>query len=180
MARTEERQAQFDFTHIFDPARQRCRAQGRARIRSTDDRDKTVVVMKETVRRNTSAGSGSATGWPPPIPGRSAAPTGQREAQHPTPRSLQTLAAENLIHTLGLANLELVGPPLARYHDFCFAVQGRSRTARRTQRRIVGDHRRRDPGASARKMDRADAERKVWNEISRWSGQRWGQCCVQA
>jgi ABC-type amino acid transport substrate-binding protein len=35
----------------------------------------------------------------------------------------QTLAAENLIRTLGLTNLEIVGPPLAQYQDFCFAVR---------------------------------------------------------
>jgi len=36
---------------------------------------------------------------------------------------VQTLAGENLIHELGLSNLEMVGPPLAKYHDFCFAVR---------------------------------------------------------
>ena len=35
----------------------------------------------------------------------------------------QTLAAENIIRTLGLSNLETVGPPLAHYHDYYFAVR---------------------------------------------------------
>ena len=123
MARTEERQAQFDFTAPYLTLHGSVVVRkGDARIRSADDlRDKTVVVMKgdsseEYVRRFGLSDRVATTDTLEEALRQLA--SGKHDAT-----VMQTLAAENLIHTLGLANLELVGPPLARYHDFCFAVR---------------------------------------------------------
>ncbi|MFB0935296.1 MAG: PAS domain S-box protein [Propionivibrio sp.] len=123
VARTEERQAQFDFTAPYLTLHGSVVVRkGDSRIRSAEDlRDKTIVVMKgdsseEYVHRFRLSDRIATTDTLEEALRQLAA--GKHDAM-----VMQTLAAENLINTLGLSNLELVGPPLARYHDFCFAVR---------------------------------------------------------
>ena len=123
VARTEERQAQFDFTAPYLSLHGSVVVRkGDSRIRSAEDlRDKTVVVMKddsseEYVHRFRLSDRIATTDTLEEALRQLAA--GKHDAM-----VMQTLAAENLINALGLSNIELVGPPLARYHDFCFAVR---------------------------------------------------------
>jgi len=123
VARTEERQAQFDFTAPYLTLHGSVVVRkGDSRIRSAEDlRDKTIVVMKgdsseEYVHRFRLSDRIATTDTLEEALRQLAA--GKHDAM-----VMQTLAAENLINALGLSNLELVGPPLARYHDFCFAVR---------------------------------------------------------
>ena len=123
VARTEERQAIYDFTapylnlHGSIVVRK-----GDRRIRGTSDlQDKTVVVMKgdsaeEYVKANRLTTQIATTETIEE--GLRQLAAGKHDAL-----VVQTLAAERLIAELGLSNLVLAGPPLARYHDFAFAVR---------------------------------------------------------
>ena len=123
VARTEERQAIYDFTapylnlHGSIVVRK-----GDRRIRGTSDlQDKTVVVMKgdsaeEYVKANRLTTQIATTETIEE--GLRQLAAGKHDAL-----VVQTLAAERLIAELGLSNLVLAGPPLARYHDFAFAVK---------------------------------------------------------
>ena len=123
VARTEERQATYDFTapylNIHGTIVVR---KGDGRIRNTSDlQDKAVVVMKgdsaeEYVRSNRLTERIATTETIEDALRQLAA--GKHDAM-----VVQTLAAERLIAELGLSGLELAGPPLSRYHDFCFAVK---------------------------------------------------------
>ena len=123
VARTEERQAHFDFTAPYLTLHGSVIVRkGDSRIRSADDlRDKAIVVMKgdsseEYVNRHRLSNRIATTDTLEEALRQLA--DGKYDAT-----VMQTLAAENLIHSLGLSNLELAGPPLERYHDFCFAVR---------------------------------------------------------
>ena len=123
VARTEERQAAYDFTapylnlHGSVVVRK-----GDARIRDASDlRDKTVVVMQgdsaeEYVRANRLSEHVETTVTIED--GLRQLAAGKYDAM-----VVQTLAAEQLIAVLKLSNLQLAGPPLSRYHDFSFAVK---------------------------------------------------------
>ncbi len=123
VARTEERQAVYDFTapylNIHGTIVVR---KGDGRIRSPSDlQDKTVVVMKgdsaeEYVKANRLTERIATTETIEE--GLRQLAAGEHDAM-----VVQTLAAERLIAELGLSGLELAGPPLSRYHDFCFAVK---------------------------------------------------------
>lgn len=123
VARTAERQADFDFTAPYLTVHGTIVVRrGDSRIRRAEDlRDKTIVVMKgdsseEYVQRVHLSDKVVSTETLEEALKQLAA--GQHDAM-----VLQTLAAENLIRTLRLSNLETVGPPLPNYHDFCFAVR---------------------------------------------------------
>ena len=123
MARTDERREHFDFTAPYLTLHGSVVVRkGDSRIRSADDlRDKRIVVMKgdsseEYVHRHRLSERVSTTDT------LEDALRQLNDGKHDA-TVMQTLAAENLIHSLGLSNLELAGPPLARYHDFCFAVR---------------------------------------------------------
>ena len=123
VARTDERQAYLDFTAPY------LSLHGSVVVRKDDTRirraedlqGKVIVVMKgdsseEYVRKFGLSDKIATTESLEEALRQLAA--GQHDAM-----VVQTLAGENLIHELGLTNLEMVGPPLAKYHDFCFAVR---------------------------------------------------------
>jgi PAS domain S-box-containing protein len=123
VARTLERRAHYDFTAPYISMHGSVIVRkGDSRIRRAEDlRDKVVVVMKddsseEYVRKHRLSDTVVATETLEEALRQLA--DGQHDAM-----VMQTLAGENLIRTLGLSNLELVGPPLPNYHDFCFAVR---------------------------------------------------------
>jgi len=123
VARTEERQALFDFTAPYLSIHGTIVVRtGDGRIQGPSDlRDKAVVVMKgdsaeEYVRGNQLTERVATT---------ETIEEGLRElaAGKHDAMVVQTLAAERLISALELSGLEMAGPPLSHYHDFCFAVK---------------------------------------------------------
>jgi len=121
-ARSEEREKSFDFTAPYLYLHGAIvRRKGDARIRRMEDlRGKTVVVMQgdiaeEYVRDRHLSDQVITTVTTEQ--GLKQLAAGQHDAM-----VVEKLAGESLIRSLGLANLETVGPPLENYQDFCFAV----------------------------------------------------------
>jgi PAS domain S-box-containing protein len=123
VARTDERQTYLDFTAPYLSLHGSIVVrQDDARIQRAEDlKGKVIVVMKgdsseEYVRKFRLSDKIATTASLEQALRELA--DGQHDAM-----VIQTLAGENLIRTLGLSKLKMVGPPLAKYHDFCFAVR---------------------------------------------------------
>jgi PAS domain S-box-containing protein len=123
VARTEERQSYLDFTAPYLSLHGTIIVrQGNSSIQRAEDlQGKVIVVMKgdsseEYVRKFRLSDKIATT------PSLEQAFRELADGQHDA-LVVQTLAGENLIRDLGLSNLKMVGPPLANFHDFCFAVR---------------------------------------------------------
>jgi len=123
VGRNAERQLVYDFTAPYLSMHGTLVVRkGDARIRRLDDlRGKTVVVLKgdnaEEYVREHKLTDKIATAETLETALRQLA-DGQHDAM-----LVQKLAGESLIRTLGLDNLETVGPPIDRFQSFCFAVR---------------------------------------------------------
>ena len=123
VARTAQRQQQFDFTSPYLSMHGSIivRKDNSGIQRAEDLKGKNVVVMKgdsseEYVRQHRLSHNVWTTETLEEALRQLS--SGKHDAM-----VVQTLAAEKLISSLSLSNLKTVGSPLARYHDFCFAVR---------------------------------------------------------
>jgi len=123
VARTTERKQQFDFTSPYLSMHGTIivRKENSDIQRAEDLNGKTIVVMKgdsseEYVRQHRLSDKIFVTETLEEAFLQLA--SGKHDAI-----VVQTLAGGKLISRLGLSNLKMVGEPLPRYHDFCFAVR---------------------------------------------------------
>ena len=123
VARTQERMSDFDFTApILKLHGSIVVRRGERRIRTIEDLvGRSVIVMQNDSTEEYAHRHGLTAS----IQHVETLEAGLKQLSSGTADAMltQSLAAETLIRSLRISNLELAGPPLENYHDFCFAVK---------------------------------------------------------